>query len=100
MVAFVKVYLQVLLLCLRVCRYHIVDKLHILRDYLYFYIAWGELFINGVWPYSAPYASYIYGPLWILTVGVFGFLPIHAWKLALPLFFYIIAKISLSRTIR
>jgi hypothetical protein len=61
------------------------------NDYLYFYIAWGELFIKGVWPYSAPYTSYIYGPLWILTIGVFGFLPIHAWKLAIPLFIYIIA---------
>jgi len=66
---------------------HLHDFLNIelYRDFEAYYLGWSKLFTNGVFPYSEEYYGYAYGPLFILTIGSFAFLPIPTWSVAIPL---------------
>lgn len=70
------------------------------NDYAAFYLRWIPSLWDGVWPYSMD--DYIYPPLWISTVGLFG--PRPAWIPGLVLFFFnistaiIIYKLTLRLT--
>ncbi|MFX1238259.1 MAG: glycosyltransferase family 39 protein, partial [Promethearchaeota archaeon] len=64
------------------------DLLHpeMYRDFEAYYIGWAELFKNGVFPYSPQYYYYAYGPLFIITIGIFALLPFPIWSVAIPLY--------------
>lgn len=62
------------------------DLIHteLYNDYQYFYLSWIPRLWEGAWAYSADMAVYLYPPLWIYTVGVFGSTP--SWLPGLVLF--------------
>ncbi|NHI89223.1 MAG: hypothetical protein EAX87_06835 [Candidatus Thorarchaeota archaeon] len=72
------------------------------NDYQYFYLSWIPRLWEGVWPYSADMVAYLYPPLWIYTVGMFGSIP--SWLPGLILFTFnaatgiLIYKIALKLT--
>ncbi len=74
------------------------------RDYEGWYLEWVDLFKNGVFPYSEEYAHYSYGPLFILTLGMFNLFTTPIWSPAIPLFLstigtgYIVYLISKKTT--
>ncbi len=45
------------------------------NDYQYFYLSWIPRLWEGAWAYSSDLAVYLYPPLWIYTVGLFGSTP-------------------------
>jgi hypothetical protein len=53
------------------------DLIHteLYNDYQYFYLSWIPRLWEGAWAYSADLAVYLYPPLWIYTVGLFGSTP-------------------------
>lgn len=53
-------------------------------DFKFFYIEWIAELREGYLPYTENYFNYIYGPLFVLTLGLFSFLPIPIWSIALP----------------
>ncbi|MDF1538924.1 MAG: hypothetical protein P1Q69_08475, partial [Candidatus Thorarchaeota archaeon] len=67
------------------------DLLHteMYNDYQYFYLAWVPNMVEGVWPYSDAMYYYIYPPLWIYSVSIFGNVP--SWLPGLVLFSFNIA---------
>ena len=65
-----------------------IISMELYNDYQFFYMYWTEAFTKGFWPYSEGMLSYIYPPLFILTIGIFGFIPIPAWKMAIPIFLF------------
>jgi hypothetical protein len=54
------------------------------NDYQYFYLSWIPRLWEGAWAYSADLAVYLYPPLWIYTVGIFGSTP--SWLPGMVLF--------------
>jgi hypothetical protein len=60
--------------------------LELYQDFKFFYMEWISEFKNGFWPYSQPYFNYIYGPLFILTIGGASYLPFPPWSGAIPIF--------------
>ncbi len=54
------------------------------NDYQFFYLSWIPRLWEGAWAYSADLAVYLYPPLWIYTVGIFGSTP--SWLPGLVLF--------------
>jgi len=62
------------------------DLIHteLYNDYQFFYLSWIPRLWEGAWAYSADLAVYLYPPLWIYTVGVFGSTP--SWLPGLVLF--------------
>jgi hypothetical protein len=62
------------------------DLIHteLYNDYQYFYLSWIPRLWEGTWAYSADLAVYLYPPLWIYTVGLFGSTP--SWLPGLILF--------------
>ncbi|MFX1500248.1 MAG: hypothetical protein ACFFDH_04700 [Promethearchaeota archaeon] len=56
-------------------------------DYQTWYMGWSVLFKDGAWLYSEEMIGYIYGPLYVLTIGPFSYLP-HAWGMGIPLFIF------------
>ncbi|MBN1800121.1 MAG: DolP-mannose mannosyltransferase, partial [Candidatus Lokiarchaeota archaeon] len=71
----------------------IFDVFHpeIYRDFETYYIGWSDLFTSGIFPYSSQYFYYAYGPLFVITTGIFAFLPIPFWSVAIPIFLSTIA---------
>ncbi len=59
--------------------------IEIYRDFEYYYCLWAELFREGHWLFSGIYGGYSYGPLFMLALGVFSFIPIPLWSIAIPL---------------
>ncbi|MHA1908279.1 MAG: hypothetical protein ACW98Y_13350 [Candidatus Thorarchaeota archaeon] len=59
------------------------------NDYQYFYLAWVPNVVEGAWPYSDALYYYIYPPLWIYSVSIFGSTP--SWLPGLVLFTFNIA---------
>ncbi|MFW9847544.1 MAG: hypothetical protein ACFFF4_00285 [Candidatus Thorarchaeota archaeon] len=59
------------------------------NDYQYFYLAWVPNMVAGAWPYSDALYYYIYPPLWIYSVSIFGSTP--SWLPGLVLFAFNIA---------
>lgn len=74
--------------------------IEIYRDFEYYYCIWGEIFRDGNLIFSGAYGGYTYGPLFMLTLGLFSLIPMPLWSMALPLFFstvgigYLVYKIS------
>jgi hypothetical protein len=62
------------------------DLIHIelYNDYQYFYLSWIPRLWEGAWAYSSDLIAYLYPPLWIYTVGLFGSTP--SWLPGLVLF--------------
>jgi hypothetical protein len=62
------------------------DLIHIelYNDYQFFYLSWIPNLWEGAWAYSLDLAVYLYPPLWIYTVGLFGSIP--SWLPGLVLF--------------
>ncbi len=62
------------------------DLIHIelYNDYQFFYLSWIPRLWEGAWAYSSELAGYLYPPLWIYTVGLFGSTP--SWLPGLVLF--------------
>ncbi|MGY5851953.1 MAG: hypothetical protein RTU92_00130 [Candidatus Thorarchaeota archaeon] len=62
------------------------DLIHteLYNDYQYFYLSWVPNLWEGAWAYSTELAVYLYPPLWIYTVGLFGSTP--SWLPGLVLF--------------
>ncbi len=56
-------------------------------DYQTWYMGWSVPFKEGVWLYSDEMIGYEYGPLYMLTIGFFSYLP-HAWGMGIPLFLF------------
>jgi len=61
-----------------------IFQIELYGDFKFYYIEWIYEFRNGNWPYSNYYFGYIYGPLFILTLGIFSYLPLPIWSAALP----------------
>ncbi|TFG29207.1 hypothetical protein EU528_10025 [Candidatus Thorarchaeota archaeon] len=59
------------------------------NDYQYFYLSWIPNLWDGAWAYSAGLPVYLYPPLWIYTVGVFGSTP--PWLPGVVLFSFNVA---------
>ncbi|MFW9987959.1 MAG: hypothetical protein ACFFC3_04830 [Candidatus Odinarchaeota archaeon] len=53
-------------------------------DYQTWYMGWSVPFKEGIWLYSNEMIGYIYGPLYLLTIGPFSYFP-HAWGMGIPL---------------
>ena len=68
-----------------------IDVIHVemYNDYQYFYLSWIPNLWEGAWAYSAEVPNYLYPPLWIYTVGLFGSSP--AWVPGAILFLFNIA---------
>jgi len=47
------------------------------NDYQFFYLSWIPTLWEGAWAYSSALPHYLYPPLWIYTVALFGSVP--AW---------------------
>lgn len=47
------------------------------NDYQFFYLSWVPTLWDGAWVYSSALPGYLYPPLWIYTVALFGSTP--AW---------------------
>ncbi|MGD9395774.1 MAG: hypothetical protein PVJ05_05050 [Candidatus Thorarchaeota archaeon] len=62
------------------------DLIHteLYNDYQFFYLSWIPRLWEGAWAYSADLAGYLYPPLWIYTIGLFGSTP--SWLPGLVLF--------------
>ncbi|MGY5870882.1 MAG: hypothetical protein RTV72_01415 [Candidatus Thorarchaeota archaeon] len=54
-----------------------IDYIHVelYNDYQYFYLSWIPNLWEGAWAYSSALSVYLYPPLWIYTVGLFGSTP-------------------------
>jgi hypothetical protein len=54
-----------------------IDYIHVelYNDYQYFYLSWIPNLWEGAWAYSTSLPVYLYPPLWIYTVGLFGSTP-------------------------
>ena len=59
------------------------------NDYQFFYLSWIPNLWKYGWPYSAHLPVYLYPPLWIYTVGVFGSTP--PWLPGVVLFSFNVA---------
>ncbi len=59
------------------------------NDYQYFYLSWVPEILKGTYPYSGDLYYYVYGPLWIYTVSIFGSIP--SWLPGVPLFVFNVA---------
>ena len=68
-----------------------LDFIHVelYNDYQYFYLSWIPHLWEGAWPYSAELPVYLYPPLWIYTVGMFGSTP--PWLPGVVLFSFNVA---------
>jgi len=66
----------------------LLDILHfeLYQDFEFYYVKWVDLFKNGVFPYSEQYGPYSYGPLFIITLGMFNLFTTPIWSPAIPLF--------------
>jgi len=56
-------------------------------DYQTWYMGWSIPFKEGAWLYSGELVAYEYGPLYMLTIEPFSYLP-HAWGMGIPLFLF------------
>ncbi|MFW9918612.1 MAG: hypothetical protein ACFFED_03365 [Candidatus Thorarchaeota archaeon] len=56
------------------------------NDYQYFYLSWIPQLLEGSYPYGGDLYYYIYGPLWIYIVSIFGYIP--SWLPGVPLFIF------------
>jgi hypothetical protein len=63
-----------------------IDLIHVelYNDYQFFYLGWVPNLLEGTWAYSDGLANYLYPPLWIYTVSIFGNSP--SWLPGIPLF--------------
>ncbi len=52
-----------------------VIQVELYNDYQYFYLSWIPNLWQGAWVYSSDLPVYLYPPLWIYTVGLFGATP-------------------------
>jgi len=66
-----------------------VIQVEMYNDYQYFYLSWIPNLWEGAWAYSTDLAVYLYPPLWIYTVGLFGATP--PWLPGAVLFLFNIA---------
>ena len=68
-----------------------LDVIHVelYNDYQFFYLDWVPSLWEYGWPYSAHLPVYLYPPLWIYTVGVFGSTP--PWLPGVVLFSFNVA---------
>jgi len=68
-----------------------LDFIHVelYNDYQFFYLSWIPNLWEGAWPYSAQLPVYLYPPLWIYTVGMFGSTP--PWLPGVVLFSFNVA---------
>jgi len=66
-----------------------VISVELYNDYQFFYLSWIPNLWEGAWPYSLELLNYLYPPLWIYTVGMFGASP--AWLPGAVLFTFNIA---------
>ncbi|MHA2066513.1 MAG: hypothetical protein ACXABY_19245, partial [Candidatus Thorarchaeota archaeon] len=70
------------------------------NDYQFFYLSWIPSLREGAWAYSSDLAIYLYPPLWIYTMSIFGSVP--SWLPGLPLFAFnvgtgvLVYKIAMS----
>ncbi len=70
------------------------------NDYQFFYLSWIPNLWEGAWAYSMGLPNYLYPPLWIYTVGLFGASPpwvpgaiLFAFNVATGILVYKIAKL-------
>ena len=68
-----------------------LDVIHVelYNDYQFFYLDWVPSLWEYGWPYSAHLPVYLYPPLWIYTVGIFGSTP--PWLPGVVLFSFNVA---------
>ena len=68
-----------------------LDVIHVelYNDYQFFYLSWIPNLWEGAWAYSLELTNYLYPPLWIYTVGLFGASP--PWLPGTVLFFFNVA---------
>ncbi|MGY5860488.1 MAG: hypothetical protein RTU63_14045 [Candidatus Thorarchaeota archaeon] len=68
-----------------------LDVIHVemYNDYQFFYLSWIPNLWEGAWAYSLDLPNYLYPPLWIYTVGLFGASP--PWVPGAILFFFNVA---------
>jgi hypothetical protein len=59
------------------------------NDYQFFYLSWVPSLWEGNWAYSAEVTHYLYPPLWIFTVSIFGWVP--SWLPGVILFAFNVA---------
>ena len=59
------------------------------NDYQFFYLSWVPSLWEGYWAYSAEVTHYLYPPLWIFTVSIFGWVP--SWLPGVILFAFNVA---------
>jgi hypothetical protein len=60
------------------------------NDYQFFYLAWVPNLLEGSYPYSVDVWNYIYPPLWIYSVSIFGSTP--SWLPGVILFSFNMAS--------
>ena len=66
-----------------------VLQVELYNDYQFFYLSWVPTLWEGAWAYSSALPVYLYPPLWIYTVALFGSVP--AWLPGAILFSFNIA---------
>jgi hypothetical protein len=68
-----------------------IDFIHVelYNDYQLFYLSWIPNLWEGAWAYSAELPVYLYPPLWIYSVGIFGSTP--PWLPGIVLFSFNVA---------
>ena len=62
----------------------LLDSLELYNDYQYYYLSWVPSLWAGGYPYGNAMSNYIYGPLFIYIISMFGSVP--PWLPAVPLF--------------
>lgn len=81
-----------------------IFDIRIFRDFEFYYLGWTEAFKAGSALYTESFFSYPYGPLFILILGAFSFVPLSPWIIALPIFLsvvgngYLVYKIAFKIT--